>query len=726
MRRPGTGAATAGALVLAALAAAALWLSVATCSDNARLERARPPVVYDFFSYYRPNAAYAFGRLRHGDVPLWNPLQQLGEPFLATLQTGVLYPPNWLHLLLPVQPAFAVLAAAHLVLAALLAGALARALGAGPFGAAAAGLLYAGSLELWGAVWAPPTLYAAAWAPGVLLAVDRIAVRASFGGAAALAVVLALQLLAGWPYTVAMTCGAAAILGLTGLVPRVLRERRLPTGAMAALAAGVLAGAALAAPQLLPAGELTARSTRALGTLDDATAGLEAPGHDPTRMLQTLRNRGVAGGVPGLASPLLALAAVALAARGARARCAALLGVGAVALAASFPHDTPVYEWLRHLPVLGDFRFPFRYRLLTTLALAVLSGVGVSCIAGRALRKGKARTALAAGLAALAVAAQAVPVARSLGRSALAFPRREAGIVAEWPAALAAVQERGAPSFRSWWRSFGIDKYGEREGIPVLQDLEPLSLAETSRMMTFLATGDAGVEAGRRRLVRSVLGAPYFGSVAIPRAASRVGLLDLMSVRYVATVEPAPPWLDTRWRRVASVHEPFLYENPAALPRARRLARAEPTPADPQAALERLVDPSFDPRTTVLLDPLPAEAAGLDASPDPEATTAFEVDEPEHVVIRTRGSRPAVLVLADAFYPGWQARLDGAPTPLLRADTAFRAVLVPPGTHRVEMRYRPRSFRLGVGLATLATVVLAAGAVASLAGVPPPLRRGRL
>jgi hypothetical protein len=713
----------AGALASTALAAAALWLLVATRPYNPALEVARPPAVYDFFSYYRPNAAYGFGRLRHGDLPLWNPLQQLGEPFLATLQTGVLYPPNWLHLIVPTQPAFAALAAAHLALAALLAGALARALGAGPFGAATAGLLYAGSLQLWGAAWTPPTLYTAAWAPGVLLAVDRVVVRPSFGGAASLALVLALQLLVGWPYTVAMTCGAASILGLAGLAGRALRERRLPTGAVAALAAGVLVGVALATPQILPASELTARSTRALGTLDDATAGLGAPGHEPVRMLETLRRRGVAGGVPGLPSPLLALVAVALAARGARGRCAALLGVGAVALAASFPHDTPVYALLRHVPPLGDFRFPFRYRLLTTLALAVLAGVGVSRIAAWVAREGRARTALAAALAALAVVAEAVPVARSVGGAAMAFPRREPAVAREDAAVLAGVRERGAPGFRSWWRSFGIDKYGEREGIPVLQDLEPLSLAETSRMMTFLATGDAGVEPGRPGLVRDVLGAPYFGSVAIPRDASRARLLDLMSVRFVATLEP-PPWLDTQWRRVASVREPFLYENPGALPRARRAARAEATPADPQAALERLVDPSFDPRTTVLLDPLPAEAAGLDASPDPGATTAFEVDEPEHVVIRTRGSRPAVLVLADAFYPGWQARVDGVPAALLRADTAFRAVLVPPGTHRVEMRYRPRSFRVGAGLATLATLALAAGAVASLAGADP-LRRGR-
>jgi hypothetical protein len=48
---------------IAALAAAGLWLSVGTAAFNPTFEQLRPPGVYDFFSYYRPNAAYGFARL---------------------------------------------------------------------------------------------------------------------------------------------------------------------------------------------------------------------------------------------------------------------------------------------------------------------------------------------------------------------------------------------------------------------------------------------------------------------------------------------------------------------------------------------------------------------------------------------------------------------------------------------------------------------------------------
>jgi hypothetical protein len=153
-----------------------------------------------------------------------------------------------------------------------------------------------------------------------------------------------------------------------------------------------------------------------------------------------------------------------------------------------------------------------------------------------------------------------------------------------------------------------------------------------------------------------------------------------------------------------------LWENPHALPRAYRAARAEPEPADSLAALSRLVDPDFDLRERVLLDPLPSDRVWSDeaAGHDAPAETRIEVDEPERVVVRTRGPSPAALVLTDAYHPGWEARIDGEPAAILRANTALRAVVVPPGEHRVEMRYRARSLGVGAWLAAATAGGLAA------------------
>jgi hypothetical protein len=51
---------------------------------------------------------------------------------------------------------------------------------------------------------------------------------------------------------------------------------------------------------------------------------------------------------------------------------------------------------------------------------------------------------------------------------------------------------------------------------------------------------------------------------------------------------------------------------------------------------------------------------------------------------------PAVLVLADTYYPGWQAIVDGRAAPVLAANCLVRAAPLPEGGHVVEMRFARR------------------------------------
>jgi len=68
-----------------------------------------------------------------------------------------------------------------------------------------------------------------------------------------------------------------------------------------------------------------------------------------------------------------------------------------------------------------------------------------------------------------------------------------------------------------------------------------------------------------------------------------------------------------------------------------------------------------------------------------------------------------VLVLSDAFYPGWTAEVDGMLTEILPANVAGRAVPLGPGHHRVGFRYHTPGLAVGArvsGAGWLAVAVL--------------------
>jgi hypothetical protein len=129
---------------------------------------------------------------------------------------------------------------------------------------------------------------------------------------------------------------------------------------------------------------------------------------------------------------------------------------------------------------------------------------------------------------------------------------------------------------------------------------------------------------------------------------------------------------------------------------------------DGKTRLARLADPAFDRAGTVLLDAPPAVPLNLPATalPDNDKATITHY-APEDVEIQTQSPTASLLILADQAFPGWEARVDGQPVPILTADHALRAVAVPGGAHTVRFTYAPGSFRLGAGLTALALLVVA-------------------
>jgi hypothetical protein len=678
------------ALPLAALATALLWLAFGTQPVFPDELVGTRRWTGDFLSYYLPNAEYLGQRLAQGELPLWDARHGAGAPFLASLQAGALYPPNWLHALMPAQSAFTLLAALHIALAVLATGALAMALGADALGAVLAGVAYTTSLRVLGELWTPPLLYTSAWTPALFWCAERALARPGAGSALALAVATALPLLAGWPYGAAIALLGAGLYAALRLASQGFETRRLPLAQAATLASGVALGAALAAPQLLPALELLAESCRALGSLDAEQAVFVGAPHSPAHFARALFERGINDGVPGWLA--LALVPFAFAAAAQRARLGALLAVGLFGLLASFPDHAPVYGWLRELPVLGDFRFPYRYRLLCTLALAVAAGVGATQLC---LRASRVRVPYAAA-AALLLALQLVTATRPVWRSMIPFART-------MPPARTLSERLGielSPEDGRVLRAGWSGRLRAADPARVVNDLEPLSLLRTAQLLTYF---ESGLPTGTTRTTGARvppadaggLAVPYYGRVGLPDTPERAAVLDLFSVSWIATDDP-PEWLGERYAR-----EGDAFANPRALPRARWVPDARPEPRGLQGTVAALVAPDFDPRRTVLLDPAPASPGATGST----GSATVEADAPERIALRVRSDGAGYAVLSDAFFPGWEAELDGDAVPILRANLAFRGVAVPAGEHALELRYRPAPLRAGFAIAGAAAAL---------------------
>jgi hypothetical protein len=82
----------------------------------------------------------------------------------------------------------------------------------------------------------------------------------------------------------------------------------------------------------------------------------------------------------------------------------------------------------------------------------------------------------------------------------------------------------------------------------------------------------------------------------------------------------------------------------------------------------------------------------------------IESYEMDRVTISAMMMRPGFLILSDTFYPGWRAYIDGNEAPIFRANGFLRAIPLAVGQHKVEFRYVPATFFIGLSIA-LATLL---------------------
>ena len=212
---------------------------------------------------------------------------------------------------------------------------------------------------------------------------------------------------------------------------------------------------------------------------------------------------------------------------------------------------------------------------------------------------------------------------------------------------------------------------------------------------------------------RATAGPPEFFSIPTSEAMATPKALRGMSLLSVADIiqDPTDPAVRLPGLELAySGRDARVYRNRNALPRAFVVDRQKVV-SGADAALEATLDPSFDAREVALTE---RPVAGISqAAPADEGTSGWARlvrTDPERIVLRARARQRSLLVLTDVHYPGWKATVDGRPADIERVNYLLRGVAMAAGTHDVEFRYEPASWRLGWIVSALASLALVATA----------------
>ncbi len=176
-------------------------------------------------------------------------------------------------------------------------------------------------------------------------------------------------------------------------------------------------------------------------------------------------------------------------------------------------------------------------------------------------------------------------------------------------------------------------------------------------------------------------------------------------------------------------HDGFdIYRNKNAMPRVFLVheARIEQKKEDTAVILWRQ---DIDPRHTVVLqsgEAVKSKWLGTAEAQPPGGSTGETVRvtryTPNAVDITVNATQPGWVVLTDAWYPGWEASVNGKAVAVEPGDYAFRAVKVDKGPNTILMQFRPASWQLG----RVISLVSLAGALITLIGLLVLPRRRRI
>lgn len=704
------------------------------------------PALTDITQVFHPWLIWAGEQIRRGVFPFWNPHAYTGAPFFGNGQSALLFPLTLLPVVLPAAVAVTVSSWLKLFGTGLATYWFLRTLTLAPLPALTGAWTFMLSATVIG--WLQWTFASTfMFLPALLAATEHL--RASPGGrrVAILAILVAFDVLAGYPQ--------AVLHGL--IVTTAWALCRFPPwrwGFVARYAVGVGLGVGLAAVQLLPFAEYV-RESLVFAYRGQWTLPWYAPAASAVTFVMPYFygagaeswgrwQFGILTGYCGVAS--LALLPVGVLAAWRHPGGRFVLGLGTIALALHY--GAPGVAALAELPGLS-LGTNLRLMPLVALSLATVVGFAMQWLRDPEPARRRLRWVLLAWFALLTtlaflavVAAHTAPAARAMSMAlttqyalalggvtlaaVLAARALAGGDAPAWVAPVLAVAQLASLAPLAATYNSVVDRAAFYPSTPALEYLQRHT-RDTSRVLLpghlglvyglFEAHGYDGLTPRRIAEVAGPVGTGRTTTHGLlenvlalhgsePLSGIRLltsPVLDLAGVRYIL-LRPGAPAPRADLATVYDAHDGRIFRNDAALPRAFLVGRARCV--DDRQARRLIAARAVDFRREVLLADCETAPAFDDSTPGGTARIARY--GPHTVRVEVAADRPAYLVLTDTWYPGWTARLDGGPVRLWRANHAFRAVSVPPGEHVVEFTYEPSWLALGLAVTTASLVAVGA------------------
>lgn len=705
-----------------------------------------PDVITAFFPYYFMVAS----ALHEGAWPLWNPYEFAGMPLLANCQSTVLYPPRLVYALFDVRVATTVFILMKLWLCGMTAFLCGRALKFSRGGATFFSIAWmlAGYNLVWNN-WSLPDV--GAWLPILFVGVEWILGGRYRRGFFALTAGGVLMLLAGHPETAfAMAFGLGIYffvrlsLGLGG--------KARVSQCLLCCALGWSLALLVCAAQLLPFLEYLLNSSTLFDRPDEGQQFWYSPHAFLSlwvpRFFGTATDRNFYGDTysnyygmiyPGIAVWLgifTLLRPTGLSSEE-RKRVIALSVAALVGIFQAF--RVPPFQLLHELPVLNAM-IDCYHMAFSVFALALLGALGFE----NWVRQPRRALNLALPVIATALVGGLVWAAYAFFRSLIALTGATDFVLTQMlvagSLALLGLLVFGLYLIRPGKRFFALAiiallaldlLYAGRRLNPTLpkQDLYP-DTALTQYLQAL--PRPTRISAGEGNIPSGVL-APYgiedwlaydgLYPGRMKRFQQELGTEVWTSMEQVCGKEyylhdprfdPMFPLEEAgRYELVETLDGLEVYRNMRVLPRSF-LAGSIAFEPDRERIFERMLSPAYDPGLQVLVhaEDTPGAAPKALREGSGRAPKAAEITNytSTRVTIEAEADADSVLVLSDAWYPGWKATIDGDPVEVLPAYYVFRGVVVPPGRHTITFYYWPTSFYVGL---ILSVAGLALGSLAA-------------